>query len=308
MSNTFPTFDSLVHLTTLTDWVRFGASEMSRNGCFYGHGFDEAWSEARYLVLRSVHLDWHVPDVALAGSVTEKERHYLYEQLTRRCVEKIPTAYLVREAWFCGEPYYVTDSVLVPRSPIAELVEQRYAPWLSQPPTRILDLCTGSGCIGIASAMTFPEAKVDLSDLSSEAVRIAVENVSRKDLGYQINVFEGDLFESLGEFKYDLIVTNPPYVDAEDIESMPDEFHQEPLLGLAAGDDGLDIVHRILAQAPSYLTEHGWLICEVGNSANAITDAYPGLEFVWPEFEQGGHGIFVVSAKQLSTYFESTGN
>lgn len=211
---------------------------------------------------------------------------------------------MLNEAWFCGEPFYVNDNVLVPRSPIAELIEQRFQPWLPKDPIRVLDLCTGSGCIGIAIAHAFPSAVVDLSDLSEQAVDIAIENVSAKDLEFQVQVFQGDLFDALPDERYDLIVSNPPYVDQEDLDDMPQEFHHEPRMGLEAGEDGLAIVHRILSTAPEFLSEEGWLVCEVGNSAVTLMEAYPELNLQWPEFKQGGHGVFVVSAKDLIEYFE----
>lgn len=300
----FPDQDQTQQLRTVLDWVRFTASQMERSGCFYGHGFVAPWDEARFLVLRTLQLDWDIADACLGAVLLEDEKVALHEQIEKRCVEKIPTSYLLNEAWFCGEPFYVNDNVLVPRSPIAELIDQRFKPWLTDEPTRVLDLCTGSGCIGIAIAHAFPQAVVDLSDLSEQAVEIATENVSAKDLEYQVQVFQGDLFDALPDERYDLIVSNPPYVDQEDLDDMPQEFHHEPRMGLEAGEDGLAIVHRILATAPEFLSEQGWLVCEVGNSAVALMEAYPDLNLQWPDFKQGGHGVFIVSAKALIEYFE----
>lgn len=293
----------LGEFSCLIDWVRFAASQMERHQVFHGHGFASAWDEALFLCLRGLKLDWDLPPVALQARLLPEEREVLWSLLANRCQQRLPTAYLLEEAWFCGEPFKVTHDVLIPRSPIAELIEAGFEPWLTQPPQRILDLCAGSGCIGIAAARAFPDARVDLSDLSEAAVAVAVENVDAKDLGWQVDVYQGDLFESLAGQRYDLIVSNPPYVDAEDIDTMPAEFHHEPRLGLAAGDDGLDLVHRILAQAPAYLSGEGLLVCEVGNSAGALMDAYPELPLDWPEFSQGGLGVFIVRAADLRAHF-----
>lgn len=292
----------LGELKTVGDWIRFAASQMGSYQVFHGHGFDSAWDEAVFLVFRALHLDWDVPPQVMTGRLLHDERSRLWGLIARRCVERMPTAYLLEESWFFGEPFRVTPDVLIPRSPIAELIEARFEPWLSGEPGSILDLCTGSGCIGIASARAFPRARVHLSDISEAAVRLAVENVDDKDLGWQVSVFQSDLFESLEGEVYDLILSNPPYVDTEDLESMPAEFHHEPRLGLAAGDDGLDIVRRILTEAPRYLSRDGLLVCEVGNSAAALMEAFPGLALEWPEFESGGHGVFVVEAEVLRSW------
>lgn len=302
--HSFPSRQEVATLSTVADWVRFCASQMERSGCFYGHGFSDPLSESRFLVLRGLSLDWDCPDAYLSATLLQSEKDSLFNLIEQRCVEKVPTAYLLEEAWFFNEPFRVTNQVLIPRSPIAELIEARFEPWLQAEPSNLLDLCTGSGCIGIAMARAFPEAHVDVSDLSSTAVELAIENVSAKDLGYQVDVYQGDLFEALSGLQYDLVVTNPPYVDAEDIDDMPAEFLHEPRMGLAAGDDGLDIVRRILLDAPNYLTEQGWLVCEVGNSAVALMDAFPTVAFEWPEFESGGHGVFIISKADLVKHHE----
>ena len=301
----FPSFEELKPLSTITDWIRFTASQMERAGCFYGHGFTDPLNEAQFLVLRALQLDWDTAAIFFNAIILADEKKALYALIQQRCVAKIPTAYLLEEAWFFNEPFKVTKSVLIPRSPIAELIEARFEPWLADEPRNILDMCTGSGCIGIAMARIFPNCHVDISDLSADAINIAVENITAKDLGYQIDVYQGDLFASLPEVKYDLIVSNPPYVDEEDISDMPAEFAHEPRMGLAAGDDGLDIVRHILSDAPHYLTEEGWLICEVGNSAVTLMDAFPDVSFQWPEFSLGGHGVFVISAAELKKHHQA---
>jgi ribosomal protein L3 glutamine methyltransferase len=298
----FPELNTLKSFTTIADWIRLCASEMERSGCFYGHGFADPLSEAQFLVLRSISLDWDTPISYFSAQLMENEQEKLFKAIQQRCVAKMPSAYLLEEAWFFNEPFRVTPDVLIPRSPIAELIEAGFEPWVEDTPQHMLDLCTGSGCIGIAMARRFPETKIDVSDLSDAAVGVAIENVSAKDLGFQVDVFQGDLFESLTGAQYDVIVSNPPYVDLEDIDDMPAEFQHEPRMGLTAGDDGLDIVRKILAQAPNYLTERGWLFCEVGNSAVTLMDTFPEVPFQWPEFEQGGHGVFVISAEELKKH------
>jgi ribosomal protein L3 glutamine methyltransferase len=310
-SPSFPEFKQVLGLKTIGDWIRFSASQMERNGCFYGHGFASPWQESSFLILRGLSLDWDVPESVHRATLIQQEQEVLYTLVKSRCIEKIPTAYLLEEAWFCAEPFRVTPSVLIPRSPIAELIHEGFQPWLVDQPAEILDMCTGSGCIGIAMARAFPEAHIDISDISEEALSVAIENVSSKDMGYQIDAYLSDLFESLPDKRYDLIVTNPPYVDLEDIEDMPQEFSHEPRLGLAAGDDGLDLVRDILAQAPAYLSDNGWLVGEVGNSALALMEAFPDVEFHWPEFASGGHGVFVISALELKKHqalFEQAGD
>lgn len=291
--------ECLTELTSLGDWVRLGATAMGQYQVFFGHGFESAWDEAVFLCLRALSLEWDAPAVVFSSRLRMAERKKLWSLFQRRCVERVPTSYLLEESWFLGEPYRVTADVLIPRSPIAELIENGFEPWLTEPPQRVLDLCTGSGCIGIATALAFPDAEVHLSDLSEAAVRIAIENVDAKDIGYQVTVFQGDLFDGLPDEPYDLIVCNPPYVDAEDIDSMPPEFDHEPRMALAAGEDGLDIVRRLLAEAPRHLKDSGWLVCEVGNSAAALIEAFPDLPFDWPEFANGGHGVFILPAQAL---------
>jgi ribosomal protein L3 glutamine methyltransferase len=298
-SVSFPHIDQTSALATVGDWVRFCASQMEHQGCFYGHGFASPWQEASFLVLRSLKLDWDVPETVFTAKVLSVEVDALYQTIQSRCVDKVPTAYLLEEAWYMGEPFKVTPSVLIPRSPIAELITARFEPWLSKEPSALLDLCTGSGCIGIAMARAFPHARIDISDLSHEALSVATQNITDKELEYQIQVYQGDLFSGIEDQRYDLIVSNPPYVDQDDIDDMPEEFHHEPRMGLAAGIDGLDLVHKIMAQAPEFLTDDGWLICEVGNSAVSLMEAYPDLQIQWPEFERGGHGVFIVSASEL---------
>lgn len=210
----------------------------------------------------------------------------------------MPTAYLLGEAWFCGLPFVVDERVLVPRSPIAELIDRHFAPWLPSEPARVLDLCTGSGCIGIACAYEFPEAEVVLADLSFDALEVANQNIERHGLEERVYCVQGDGFAGLPGQRFDLIVSNPPYVDAEDFADMPAEYQHEPAMGLACGDDGLDLVRRMLAEAADHLSERGLLIVEVGNSQVHVEALYPEVDFTWLDFQNGGHGVFLLAAKQ----------
>ncbi|MBB2496225.1 50S ribosomal protein L3 N(5)-glutamine methyltransferase [Aquipseudomonas ullengensis] len=291
-------------LRTLRDHIRWAVSRFHEADLFFGHGTDNAWDDARQLVLGAVHLPWEVADAYLDCRLEEDEQSYLLELIRRRIEERVPTAYLLGEAWFCGLPFLVDERVLVPRSPIAELIGAQFAPWLPAEPARILDLCTGSGCIGIACAHAFPEAEVVLADLSYDALEVANQNIERHELEARVYTVQGDGFGGLPGQRFDLIVSNPPYVDAEDFADMPAEYHHEPELGLACGDDGLDLVRRMLAEAADHLTEKGLLIIEVGNSQVHVEALYPEVDFTWLEFEQGGHGVFLLAAKQCSEHQE----
>ncbi len=285
-------------LLTLRDHIRWAVSRFHAEELFFGHGTDNAWDDARHLVLGALHLPFEIADSYLDCRLEDDEREHLQGLLRRRIEERVPTAYLVGEAWFCGLPFLVDERVLVPRSPIAELIGAQFEPWLPKPPARILDLCTGSGCIGIACAYAFPEAEVVLADLSFDALEVACQNIERHGLEERVYTVQGDGFDGLPKQRFDLIVSNPPYVDAEDFADMPAEYQHEPALGLACGDDGLDLVRRMLAEAADHLTEQGVLIVEVGNSQVHVQALYPEVDFTWLEFEQGGHGVFLLAAAQ----------
>lgn len=290
------------HLRTLRDLIRWGVSQFHANELFFGHGTDNAWDEARLLVLGGLHLPWDTPDAWLDCRLETDELETVRALMWRRIGERIPAAYLLGEAWFCGQPYQVDERVLVPRSPIAELIEHRFSAWLPTAPARVLDLCTGSGCIGIACAYAFPEAEVVLSDLSFDALEVANHNIERHQMEARVYTVQGDGFEGLPGQRFDLIVSNPPYVDAEDFADMPAEFHHEPEMGLACGEDGLDLVRRMLAEAADHLTEQGLLVVEVGNSQVHVEALYPEVAFEWLTFARGGHGVFALTAAQCRTH------
>ncbi|MCE5993456.1 50S ribosomal protein L3 N(5)-glutamine methyltransferase [Pseudomonas sp. KCA11] len=291
-------------LRTLRDYIRWAVSRFHEHDLFFGHGADNAWDEARLLVLGAVHLPWEVADSYLDCMLEDDERVRLQHLLKRRIEERVPAAYLLGEAWFCGMSFIVDERVLVPRSPIGELIEKRFEPWLASEPSRILDLCTGSGCIGIVAADVFPEAEVVLADLSFEALEVANQNIERHGLDGRVYTVQGDGFGGLPGQRFDLILSNPPYVDAEDFDDMPAEYHHEPELGLACGNDGLDLVRRMLAEAADHLTDKGLLIVEVGNSQVHVEALYPEVDFAWLEFERGGHGVFMLTAEQCRQHQE----
>lgn len=296
---------ALTELSSILDFIRWGASQFRAAELSFAHGMASALDEAAYLVLHTLHLPVDTPELYFASKLTQAEKQKVMEILERRIIERKPAAYLTHEAWFAGLPFYVDERVLVPRSPIAELIEKQFYPWIDEAQVaHILDLCTGSGCIGIACAYAFPQAEVDLSDISTDAVTVAKINIERHGVSAQVQALESDLFTKLSGKRYDLIVSNPPYVDAAEIAEMSSEFQHEPLLGLAAGIDGLDTVHQILATAREHLTDHGILVVEVGNSQFALIEAYPTVAFQWLEFERGGDGIFLLTARQLDEYAE----
>ncbi|MCK7544696.1 50S ribosomal protein L3 N(5)-glutamine methyltransferase [Marinobacter bryozoorum] len=293
-------------LITVRDYLRYAASRFSEAGLYYGHGTDNVWDEAVLLVMRSLHLPLENNTLFLDARLTRDERQLILERIDRRVNERLPVAYLIGEAWFMGLPFHVDGRVLVPRSPISELLEARLQPWLADHPVeRILDLCTGSGCIGIAAATVFPEAVVDLSDISEEALTVAESNIELHEIADRVMTRRSDVLDQITGC-YDVILSNPPYVDAEDLSDMPAEYHHEPRLGLAAGEDGLAIAHRILARAAEHLNPGGLLIVEVGNSWHALDAAYPQIPFTWLEFENGGDGVFLLTREQLVSGLENT--
>ncbi|MFK5914331.1 MAG: 50S ribosomal protein L3 N(5)-glutamine methyltransferase, partial [Woeseiaceae bacterium] len=257
-------------LKTIKDYIRWGVSRFNEAELYYGHGMASALDEVVYLCLFALHLPHDFSEGYFDTALTQDEKQAVYGLLSRRIEEKIPASYLTGEAWFAGLPFFVNENVLVPRSPIAELIEKQFTPWVeAEAVENILDLCCGSGCIGIAAAYAFDWAYVDMVDISPEAIEVATENIQRHQLDERVSIIESDLFENVPPRHYDIIISNPPYVDAEDMASLPDEYLHEPELGLAAGDDGLDLVVPMLQQARKYLTDQGILVVEVGNSQHA---------------------------------------
>ena len=289
-------------LHSIKDYLRWAYSCFNRADIFYGHGQDNGWDEALQLVLSTLHLPLDVPDGLFDGRLALSEKQAIIHLIKERLGRRVPVAYLTNSAWFCGLEFYVDERVLIPRSPIGELIQQGFGGLLKNSPKRILDMCTGSGCIAIACAEQFPNAEVDAVDLSFEALDVAEFNIERHQLTHRVFPIQSDLFTQLPQDQYDLIVTNPPYVDQDDIDDMPEEFRHEPMLALEAGEDGLVLVKRILAQAGEYLTKNGVLICEVGNSMVHLIEQYPTVPFKWIEFKQGGDGVFVLTKPQLDLF------
>jgi ribosomal protein L3 glutamine methyltransferase len=293
--------DVLPYLHTIRDLIRWGASRMSEASLHFGHGTDNALDEAAALVLHALHLPPDLHAEYLQARLTPPEKQAALQLLARRISERRPAAYLTGRAWFMGLPFQVDERVLVPRSPLAELIERHFAPWLpdSRQVGAILDLGTGSGCIGIACARAFPDARVDLADLSADALEVARRNVAEHGLEDQVEVIQSDLFSALKGRRYDLIISNPPYVGLEELDNLPAEYHHEPRLGLVAGVEGLEVVVEILRQAGDYLQRDGLLVVEVGNAQYALCEAFPDVPFTWLEFERGGQGVFLLNAEQL---------
>lgn len=291
-------------LQSLRDYVRWGVSQFNQAGVFFGHGTDNALDEALQLVLHALHLDYQLPDNYLDCRLTQAEAQSIEALFARRINERLPAAYLTGKALFAGYEFKVNSHVLVPRSPFAELIQSQFKPWLDA--TQIesaLDLCTGSGCIGLAMSLHFLQLQVDAVDISAEALAVARENLHNYGLQDQVRLYQGDLFSALeSQSHYDLIVSNPPYVSEAEYQSLPEEYQNEPKLGLECADDGLSVVIRILQQASNWLKADGHLIVEVGFSAEALQQRYPDAPFIWIEFQQGGEGIFLLSRTDLLEY------
>ncbi|KAA8984612.1 50S ribosomal protein L3 N(5)-glutamine methyltransferase [Halospina sp. K52047b] len=292
--------EAIEQLQTVRDWLRYAVSRFTQAGVWCGHGTDSHWDDAVQLLMQTLHLpmDNNVP--FLDARLTLSEREQVLERIERRARDRVPVPYITGEAFFMGLRFHVDERVLIPRSPIGEFLATEGEPWLAgRPVERILDLCAGSGCIGIAAAHVFPAAQVDLGEVSPGAVEVAEQNIRRHGLEGQVRAVASDLFEKL-DGPYDLILANPPYVDARDMATLPPEYRHEPELGLAAGEDGLELMGRILREAPAYLSEDGLLVGEVGNSQPALEAAFPSVPFTWLEMENGGHGVFVVDAQTLA--------
>jgi len=293
-------------LHTPRELIHWGADLFEQAGLVFGHGTDNALDESALLVLHELRIGYEQPDEVLDTPLDDEDRLRVIELLERRVASRKPAAYLVNEAWFAGLSFYVDERVLVPRSPIAELIEAGFEPWIGRQPVRnVLDLCAGSGCIGIACAHAFPDARVDLADLSADALDVAGMNIQRHGLEARVSPLQSDLFAGLTGRRYDIIVSNPPYVPQQEVRELDAEFQHEPALGLAAGTDGLDIVTSILNDAGKHLRDDGILVVEVGHSQERLAALFPDVPFLWLEFEYGGEGVFLLESACLHEHRET---
>lgn len=309
MTDKFYLEEAIEDLHSLRDMIRWATSRFNDAGLYFGHGTDNAWDESISLVMQALHLSHpileHVGESLLDAKLTKSEREKVAELVLKRVQTRMPLPYITNEAWFCGMPFYVDERVLIPRSPFAELIQNEFAPFVNEAPAHILDMCTGGGCIAIALAHAYPDAQVDAVDISTDALEVADINIQEHQLSHRVYPIHSDLFTHLKGQRYDLIVSNPPYVDAEDMADLPDEYHHEPELALAAGDDGLVLVETMLREASNYLSDEGWLFVEVGNSEVHMETRFPALAVTWLSFENGGQGIFAVNKATLVEYFTS---
>lgn len=332
--------EAQVQLRTIRDFIRFCVSQLRVHDVVVAQGTNDVFAEAAAIVLQTLSLDWSADEQILDCRLTDGEKAEILTLLQRRIVERKPLSYLINLAYFCDLPFYVDERVLIPRSPMAELIRQEFYPYFESnelverlagervhtdlahdsgteffehglydkhlaQPERMLDLCTGSGCIAIALASRFPDAMIDASDIDKDALAVAAVNVEHHDIAHQVQLIESNLFAKIpAEQQYDLIISNPPYVDAATMADLPPEFLHEPDHALAAGQDGLDLVHQILYHAPDYLSRDGLLVCEVGDSEWALRQAYPDIQFDWLTFAHGGHGVFAIDREELVEYRE----
>lgn len=300
--------DWYVHSTqnfiSIIDFLRFGLSSANNAKLHYGHGTDNAWDDMLALVLGCLSLPLDLDPLLWKARLTQEEKEKLAQVLERRIFGRVPVPYLTHTAYFCGLAFYVDERVLIPRSPIAEFIEKEFSPWIKpENVKRVLDLCCGSGCIAISCCYAFPEASVDAVDISTAALEVAAINRERHGVEEQLSLIESDVFAQVPPVQYDIIVSNPPYVGSEEMQTLPEEYRHEPVLALKASKNGMAVVDKILKRAHEYLSQHGILIVEVGNTEEALVDAYPDLAFTWLDFERGGSGVFLLTREQLVAYF-----
>ena len=296
--------DILNNLHTIRDYIRWTISEMNTEKAYFGHGSDSIWDEAVHLVLSAISMSDEIDSNMVDAKLLLAEKQTIISYVYQRACERKPLPYILKKAWFADMEFDIDERVIIPRSPIAELIHNNYAPWVNDVDevNSILDLCTGSGCIGIASSRVFENADVTLVDISDIAIEVANHNITKHHLNDRVRAINSDLFAHLGNKKFDVIVSNPPYVNSDDLVSMPNEYHFEPKLALEAGKDGLDLAKRIILEADEHLTEDGVLIVEVGNSQYALMNMCPDIPFTWLSFSEGGDGVFLLTYKELVKY------
>ncbi|HTK00344.1 MAG TPA: 50S ribosomal protein L3 N(5)-glutamine methyltransferase [Bordetella sp.] len=290
-------------LLTIRDLIRYGVSRLNAGQVSFGHGSDNAWDEAVYLVLHTLHLPLDMLDPFLDAHVLSEEREQVLAVLDRRISERMPAPYLTNEAWLRGRRFYVDNRVIVPRSPIAELLDDSLSPWIADPETveYVLDMCTGSGCLAVLAALAFPFAHVDGVDISTSALEVAMHNVGAYNLHERISLHGSDLFQKLAPRQYDVIICNPPYVNAGSMDALPQEYRHEPHMALAGGDDGMDLVRRILGDAPAYMSRQGILVLEIGHERAHFEAAFPDLDPVWLDSSEASDQILLLTREQLSS-------
>jgi ribosomal protein L3 glutamine methyltransferase len=288
-------------LNSIGDWVRWTTSQYYHHGVYFGHGTDNAWDEALQSVMHILHLPVESDAIVFHANLTVSEKKGVLQIVKERINTRKPLPYLTNVAWFMGMHFFVDERVLIPRSLIAEFIERQLSPWVTDPDAQlnILDMCTGSGCLAIGCAMTFPYSTIDAVDKFDTALEVATQNITHYDLQRRINLIQSDLFNELGDATYDVILSNPPYVSSSEMEGLPPEYNHEPVCALEADDNGLSIVDRILASAASHLNDDGILIVEVGNAHESVCEKYPDLPFVWLTPERGEYGIFLITKEQL---------
>jgi ribosomal protein L3 glutamine methyltransferase len=288
-------------LLTLRDWLRYTVSQFEASDIFFGHGTDNSYDEAVWLIMSALHLPLDTLNNFLDARLTPKECQHLRHLIDQRITKRVPTAYLVREAWLQGVKFYVDERVIVPRSFIAELLPDGLAPWLEFPEMveSAADICTGSGCLGVLLADAYPNAEIDVVDISADAIAVANININNYGLQQQVRAIQSDMFSALAGKTYDLIISNPPYVDAPSMTALPAEYRNEPQLALGSGHAGLDHTHTLLKQAAHHLNEHGVLVVEIGHNREALLDAYPHYPFTWLETSSGDQFVFLITKEEL---------
>lgn len=290
---------AMTELKTVGDCLAWAEQQLAEAEVYLGHGTDSFHDEAVALLLHVLNKPWDVDPAIVEDAIEPALRDRFMLLIRRRINDRIPAAYLTGRAWFCGLEFIVDERVLIPRSPVAELIAQQFSPWIAADDvSRVLDLCTGGGCIAIACAHAFEQADIDASDIDADALAVCQLNIDAYQLNERVRALQGDGLAA-AQGTYDIIVSNPPYVDAQDMQALPDEYRHEPELALASGSDGLDFTRKLLANAADYLTEQGILVVEVGNSMEAVEDVWPTVPFVWVEFTYGGHGVFLLTRDQL---------